>query len=195
MARLGDLVGRSRSAVRAWERGESVPDDRSVLAALAAVLDLDEGSLYEAAGVDRPSQETRPTVEQALATLRPDQGPPADPSPTGDDLRGRGAHLRPEDEPSSRPPPPPPEEPGTGAIAVAPPAPAVAPVLGRPAPAGIGRGASYLEEPGERLRYRLRVVSTMVAVAALVVVLVWAFGEFRIALSDVWDALRGAPAG
>lgn len=197
MARLGDLVGRSRSTVRAWERGESVPGDPSVISALSAVLDLDEDDLYEAAGIDRPSLETRPTVEQALATLRSDPAPSPRPGSTGDDSRGRGAHLRPEEEGSPLSPPSSPSatradsvpSPGRAPVAVA------GPAIGRPERAPSGPATSYLEQPGERMRYRLRVVATVCAVGALVVALIWAFGEFRVAMADVWDALRGSPAG
>ena len=37
-ARLGELVGRSASTIRNWERGNSTPSERSDAVALAAVL-------------------------------------------------------------------------------------------------------------------------------------------------------------
>lgn len=194
MARLGDLVGRSRSAVRAWERGESVPEDPSVIAALSAVLDLDEGDLYQAAGIERPPQETRPTVEQALASLRSEPVPAPTPE-AGDESRARGAHLRPEEERSGGDPPHSPEVARTGSVAARSTVPVETRVAGRQEPASSGPATSYLEQPEERWRYRLRVLATVLAVGALVVALIWAFGEFRVAVSEVWDALRGAPAG
>jgi transcriptional regulator with XRE-family HTH domain len=70
-AKLGELVGRSASTIRSWERDRSTPSDTAVIAALAAVLDLDERSLLEKAGVEAAPSETHPTVEEALASLAP----------------------------------------------------------------------------------------------------------------------------
>lgn len=67
--KLAELVGRTTPTVRSWERDKSRPNDPKVLAALAAVLGVDERHLFDKAEVDRPEIETSPTVEQALATL------------------------------------------------------------------------------------------------------------------------------
>jgi transcriptional regulator with XRE-family HTH domain len=48
---LADLVGRSASAVRSWERGSSTPSDETVVRSLAAILGLDEDELRNAAGM------------------------------------------------------------------------------------------------------------------------------------------------
>lgn len=171
MARLGSMVGRSRSAVRMWERGESTPNDPAVVVALAAVLGVEEDRLFDSAGVPRPSRDRQPTVEEALATLKlPAEGaegrrdvgvaPPTEGEPPGRELPR---------EPVDAPPP----------VASTPPAPRVP--------------TSYLEDRGERTRYQLRVLATVVAVTALILVLVWAFGEFREAIASVWDSLRGEP--
>ncbi|MGA7097030.1 MAG: helix-turn-helix domain-containing protein, partial [Acidimicrobiia bacterium] len=66
-AKLGELVGRSTSTIRSWERERSTPTDTGVISALAAVLDLDERSLLEKAGLEEAVVEDRPTVEEALA--------------------------------------------------------------------------------------------------------------------------------
>jgi transcriptional regulator with XRE-family HTH domain len=50
-AGLADLVGRSASAVRSWERGSSTPTDESIVRSLAAILGIDEGVLRESAGL------------------------------------------------------------------------------------------------------------------------------------------------
>lgn len=50
-AGLADLVGRSASAVRSWERGSSTPTDETVVGSLAAILGLDEGALRTAVGM------------------------------------------------------------------------------------------------------------------------------------------------
>jgi transcriptional regulator with XRE-family HTH domain len=71
-AQLGELVGRSASSVRSWERDVSTPTDPYVLNALSAILDIDGRSLYDKAGVTPTADEERhPTVEQALASLAP----------------------------------------------------------------------------------------------------------------------------
>jgi len=71
-AKLGDLVGRSASTIRSWERDNSVPNDPKILTALAAILGIDEVHLFEKAGTELPGIESSPTVEEALATLNPE---------------------------------------------------------------------------------------------------------------------------
>ena len=80
---LGELVGRSASSIRSWERDVSTPTDASVLFALSAILDLDQEALFEKAGVELPSEEAQPTVEEAFASLAPMpiESPLADPEP------------------------------------------------------------------------------------------------------------------
>ncbi|MCH8983992.1 MAG: helix-turn-helix domain-containing protein [Acidobacteria bacterium] len=86
-AKLGELVGRSTSSVRSWERDTVTPNDPDVVRALAAVLALDERMLFDKAGLSTPEVETSPTVEQALATLRPEPAaPPVDDSSVGQSL-------------------------------------------------------------------------------------------------------------
>ncbi|MGH8916616.1 MAG: helix-turn-helix domain-containing protein [Acidimicrobiia bacterium] len=70
-AQLGELVGRSASSIRSWERDVSTPTDASVIIALSAILDLDQKSLFEKAGTEMPTEGTQPTVEEALASLTP----------------------------------------------------------------------------------------------------------------------------
>lgn len=71
-AQLGELVGRSASSVRSWERDVATPTDPSVLNALSAILDIDGRALYDKAGVEPTAVvENHPTVEQALASLAP----------------------------------------------------------------------------------------------------------------------------
>ena len=68
-AKLGELVGRSASTIRAWERDSSLPTDETVVTALSAVLDVDRRSLFEKAGLEMPVEETSPTLEEAFASL------------------------------------------------------------------------------------------------------------------------------
>jgi transcriptional regulator with XRE-family HTH domain len=70
-AQLGELVGRSASSIRSWERDVSVPTDAGVITALSAILDLDQEALFAKAGMDMPVEETHPTIEEALASLAP----------------------------------------------------------------------------------------------------------------------------
>lgn len=70
-AQLGELVGRSASSIRSWERDVSTPTDPSVLTALSAILDIDGRALFDKAGVAIPTEETQPSVEEALASLAP----------------------------------------------------------------------------------------------------------------------------
>ncbi len=50
--RLADLVGRSPSTVRSWERDRATPNDEVVIASLADVLGIGAGILSELAGVE-----------------------------------------------------------------------------------------------------------------------------------------------
>ena len=88
-AKLAELVGRSATTIRSWERDTSVPNDGAVIAALAAVLDIDRRSLFEKAGLEMPIEETSPTVEQALASLSAQARPIAVPAPATQVAGGR----------------------------------------------------------------------------------------------------------
>lgn len=68
-AQLGELVGRSASSIRSWERDVSIPTDPSVIIALSAILDIDLRALFDKAGVPVPPEETHATVEEELASL------------------------------------------------------------------------------------------------------------------------------
>jgi transcriptional regulator with XRE-family HTH domain len=68
-AKLGELVGRSASTIRAWERDSSLPNEGAVITALSAVLAVDRRSLFEKAGLEIPMEETSPTMEEAFASL------------------------------------------------------------------------------------------------------------------------------
>src|SRR5680860_779451 len=68
-ARLGELVGRSATTIRNWERAQASPSERSDVVALAAVLGLNEGEVLEQAGFEPPVVEDKPTMEQAYASL------------------------------------------------------------------------------------------------------------------------------
>ena len=65
---LADLVGRSASAVRSWERGASTPSDGAVVQSLAAVLGVEEKALRESVGLPygQPVEDFDPIGEGAL---------------------------------------------------------------------------------------------------------------------------------
>ena len=48
---LAELVGRSSSAIRSWERGASTPTDENVVRSLAAVLGVDEATMRSSVGM------------------------------------------------------------------------------------------------------------------------------------------------
>lgn len=199
-SRVAELIGRSQGTVRAWERGRSVPGEATVVASLAAVLDIAEDDLFDAAGLALPASPPAPTLEESLASIAP--------SPSASSA-GKGAEIA--------------EESGTPSVGTA--RFAVDPRLGSPEgearPEGrwslirsyvasllsrkrrsdrpvTGRPVvispavvrpSYLEDPEQRMVYRLRTLFTVVGIAALAVVLLWAAGNVVDALGRAWETL------
>lgn len=68
-SRLALLIGKSPTTIRAWEHGRTNPADPQSVAALAAVLGLDETELLGEAGFEAPVARTRPSARQALTSL------------------------------------------------------------------------------------------------------------------------------
>ena len=165
-AKLGELVGRSPTAVRAWERDKSHPTDTAVITALSAVLGVDERTLFDRIDLEPPAVETSPTIEQALASLAP--GPAADVEPP---QREAAEKAEPSLEPSYI-------------------LPAEAYVLTAETPAVVV-DRSYMEDSSQRQLYRVRTLATIVALVALGVALLWAAGEGLGALGDWWDDFFG----
>lgn len=237
-SRVAELIGRTPGTVRAWERGTSVPADASVLSALAAVLDLDEGVVFRAVGMEAPVTETSPTVEQSLRTLtagaratsppeapaqraappRPREAlPPPSPMPAVPavpvtdrprrEMRSAETKLRAGDveptpvvkEPAPMSTTTTPTTPGRRrrveeprgwleslrAATVRRPVSAPPPSTLPPAPPA----PSYLEDPSERLSYKLRSLYTLVGIVALFLVLAWALPQLFDALGTMWSVL------
>ena len=206
-SQLAELVGRSISTVRSWERDKSRPNDPQVLSALAAILGIDERQLFEKADVDLPEVvETGATLEQTFATLSIEEVPVddkavasgTDPAPASDpavvsverfrlDLVEVGDRF--EDD-GSREVEQVREKILVGAVDgpafVAPPDPYVQTPL-TPTMADL----SYVEDDSQRQLYRVRNLATLVAVVALVVTFIWALGEGLGALGDWWDDFFG----
>ena len=206
-SQLAELVGRSISTVRSWERDKSRPNDPQILSALAAILGIDERQLFEKADVDLPEVvETGATLEQTFATLSIEEVPVddkavasgTDPAPASDpavvsverfrlDLVEVGDRF---------------EDDGArevvqvrekilvgaadGPAFVAPPDPYVQTPL-TPTVADL----SYVEDDSQRQLYRVRNLATLVAIVALIVTLLWALGEGIGALGDWWDDFFG----
>jgi transcriptional regulator with XRE-family HTH domain len=176
-AKLGDLVGRSAGTVRSWERDASTPSDTEVIDALAAVLAIDPRILYEKAGMDMPDVETSPTVEQALASLRPETPRTVDQA------------TAPAAEQSLEPPPAPASDP-PGPVPYVPPEPAFRSprdsLVVNPATPPLTE-QSYIEDAGQKQLYRVRSLATVVLLVALVIVLIWATTSAFGAFSEWWD--------
>ncbi len=207
-AKLGELVGRSPSTIRSWERDKSSPSEASVLHTLAAILGVDERILFERAGQEQPTQyEASPTVEEALASLQSvevsdspqssnDSGDPE--SHPGDDNEAGDVEKLFESEKQQDQQPEPesqrsgdPRSIGTTSDSqagyVKPPEPYVVttttPPLVEP---------SYMEDPSQRQLYRVRNLATLVVVVALVIALIWALSESLGALGSWWDDFFGS---
>ena len=212
-AKLGELVGRSPSTIRSWERDKSAPTEASVLHALAAILGVDEKLLFEKAGQELPDQhQTSPTLEEALASLQSveesdssdDAGHPseAEDAELEDDTETTDAArlFEPEAWEDAEPQPEPEPEPryarepmsiGTTSDSRAgylkPPEPYVVtpttPPIVEP---------SYMEDSSQRQLYRVRNLATVVVVVALVIALIWALSESLGALGSWWDDFFGS---
>ena len=68
-SRLATLVGRSATTIRAWEHGHTNPSDRQSVAALAAVLGLDENELLGHAGFEASEARAPVSARQELTSL------------------------------------------------------------------------------------------------------------------------------
>jgi transcriptional regulator with XRE-family HTH domain len=68
-SRLALLIGKSPTTIRAWEHGRTNPADPQAVAALAAVLGIDEAELLGQAGFEAPAIRPRPSARQELTAL------------------------------------------------------------------------------------------------------------------------------
>lgn len=207
-ARLGELVGRSASTIRNWERDRTSPSERSDVVALAAILGLDERDALDQAGFDLPRQTDHPTMEQAFASLGPhpdevlpledhEAEEPADDQPdVGKGTSGRRPEEweeKPAEEAPISAPGPEPGKVGSGSrVDSNDDHPPVRRVVERAAPPTVLEAApasepSYLEDPEERQQYRLRGLVTTIAIVVLVIVLVWSFHRTTNALGNMWN--------
>lgn len=180
-AKLGELVGRSATAVRTWERDKNFPSDTTVITALSAILGVDEQILFERVGQELPAVETSPTIEQALATLGPEVSgatEDAEQAEAAADEVETEAEAPAEPEPGPEPDPQPAYTALTGTYVLTAQTPVVA-------------DRSYMEDSSQRQLYRVRNLATIVVLVALGVALLWAAGEGLGALGDWWDDFFG----
>ena len=94
--RVAELIGRASGTVKAWERGRTVPNDPFVVTSLAAVLAIDEPTLFRAAGLTPPTVAPANTIEQDLASIAPAKTPahaPPQPRPAAEAESERGAVI------------------------------------------------------------------------------------------------------
>lgn len=182
-AKLGELVGRSATAVRAWERDKNYPSDTTVITALSAVLGVDERILFERVGQELPEVETSPTIEQALATLGPEVFEA--PEDAEEAESGTVDEVEAEAEPSVEPDPSGPEPDPQPTYT----APTGTYVLSAQRPAVADR--SYMEDSSQRQLYRVRNLATIVALVALGIAFLWALSEGLGALGDWWEDFFG----
>ena len=187
--RLAEFIGKSPSALRAWEHGRSRPSDAAAVRALAAVLGLDEGDLLDAAGFERPvTSDPRPTMEQDLISLAPDRTvmiPVVDPHgwsrPTPFDMEpvpvlveeAVSLETLPSINNGSKPL-------ARKVTTVAPPVPVLV------------QSPSYVEDAEEKEFYRLRWILTASTVVFLVIVFVWALDNTFGAIGDLISDFIGS---
>ncbi len=176
--KLGELVGRSATTIRAWERDRTTPNDPEVVVALAAVLGIDERVLFDKIGLDRPEVASSPTVEEVLAELAPDPAAESVEAARVPDLDGPPTAASPGVET-------PMPQPGESA-----PSPVGPYLLTVPSPTV--PDVSYLEDPRQRQLYRIRYLATAVAFVALIVALLWALNQGLEAFSAWWDGFFGS---
>jgi transcriptional regulator with XRE-family HTH domain len=184
-AKLGELVGRSASTIRAWERDKTVPNDSNVVTALAAVLGIDEGIIFARVGMTLPEVETSPTVEEVLAELAPD--PEEGEAEETEEASPAESASIPEPEPAPTPTPEP-------AASSEPPEAVEPAVAATPEPYLLTMSVastvepSYIEDPSQRQLSRVRYLATAVALVALVIALLWALDRGLEAFAGWWDA-------
>lgn len=189
-ARLGELVGRSASTVKSWERDASTPTDPHVVTTLSAVLDFDERSLFEKAGLPPPHHDdtAEVTMEQALATLAPEelmQPLTVVPTPLSELEREEAPSIEVEsgeDEP----------EPETVSRPIEPFYAYSTEQLLNATPPPPNAELSYIEDRSQRQVYRVRNLATIVILVGLVVVLLWSYTNAFDSFSAWWDDFFGS---
>jgi transcriptional regulator with XRE-family HTH domain len=196
-AGLGELVGRSASAVRNWERGQSLPSEPQVMTALATALGISEVELSRFVAPDRlplqrpdepePSNEPPEWLEALLGPLEQELGPP--PAPVAALPETTRETVVESPAPAVSPAPParaeaPPTIRARPTSLKDPPArqPPAQPTVPNPTLA-----PSYVEDPEQLAFYRYRALVTASVLLMLLLVLLWAVTELRQAVRAVLE--------
>lgn len=193
-AKVAELVGRTPGTIRNWERAKTVPSDRGIVVALAAVLDIAEDELLELAGFAPEAPEPPPPT---LADLAPAPEPPGRP------WEGQATEVPETPEATAAATEPAEAEtpeaeaaeavvPAAGsrvepAATVPPPLPpiAVPPPPSAPAP------TSYLEDSREMMTYRIRAILTIALGLLLLLLIEWGLRSVGTSLKDLWTGVFG----
>jgi transcriptional regulator with XRE-family HTH domain len=210
--RLAELVGRSPSTVRSWERDRTVPVDQPAIAALAAVLGLTEEEIRSAVSgpaadvedsiqpIVEPSPDGDSTPPERPAETDATEAPPAmdadridmsdDRAVSSDPATGTTRGSSPSDTPSQSESPKPWSPKPVPAVAVADETVLVEAPSAVSQVSGVvshkPRVPTYLDDPAEVRTYRTRTIVTAVLLILMVIVLSWAFTEAREALGSLF---------
>lgn len=187
-ARLAELVGRSPSTIRSWERDRTAPADQAAVAALAAVLGLSEDEMAAAilgraespappqpAPVEQEVPQITEADEEATAESQPEAPSGGTHRAKDDVVDGSSPRVAGPDKTRAAAAP-------TVLSEVAPPRSEAAGAVSR-----LPRVPSYLDDPGEVRTYRVRTVLTAVLMILILIVLLWAFGEARESFGLIFD--------
>lgn len=196
LSTFADLVGRSASTVRSWERGRARPGDPNTLRAIAAVLDVDEAHLAALAG--GAALPPPPAPEPARVVEAQEDVPDTS---EADEVSGDGGSeasspfFPDADAPDVEPP-----DWITAGATNPPPQVAVEEADSRRVkPLGDSRipwlplppAHRVMERTDDGLRYPIRIVATLVAIVVLLSILAWSLGEFQAALGDLRTSMFG----
>ncbi len=163
IARFAELVGRSPSTVRGWERGRSRPGDPATVAAISAVLDLDEDTLMALIAGEDIEVPAQPVAVIAPSFELPVMAPPMPPVAEATSGFFVPMAVSPLEEERVR----------------------RIPFLPSP-PRKV-----VVERADRGLRYQARTAATIVGVILLALVLRWALGEFGGAFGDLKTSVFG----
>ena len=191
-ARLAELVGRSPSTIRSWERDRTAPADRASVAALAAVLGLTEDEM--AAAILGPTEPPLGAPPPAPAPGEQDESAvPGDDSnassgsepATASEVEHSEGNDSIDASSTNTPAPAPDDSQAAAATVLSEVSPARTETGG--AVARLPRVPSYLDDPGEVRTYRVRTVLTAALMIFILIVLIWAFREAREAFGLIFD--------
>ncbi|MFW2339675.1 MAG: helix-turn-helix domain-containing protein [Acidimicrobiia bacterium] len=214
-ARLAELVGKSPSTVRSWERDRSRPADEASLSALAAVLGLSEDQVQLAMWTEAAPLQT---ADEPASTPSSVAAPAPDPEPALDEgasilesvsepetldavetvepaETARATEVEPVELPT--PVAPPELETVVSEDIFSPPGRATSDrrfrlgdladaLRSTSAVSSRPRVPSYLDDPTEIRTYRLRTIMTAALLVFMIIVLLWAVGEARDAFSLIY---------